>query len=108
MSVPDNAEIIGCLEHGDFLKARRILERAYSNSEQIQKLKNSLDTPIKIGIYFQFQKLGQIPSEFFPVDASEMKEIILSHKDNYRLKIMTHQPGMNLFCMYFKKIRMTI
>ncbi len=101
--LPVESVIVECLENGEFFKADKLIKKSSPKNMEVQRLRQQINTPVKIDVKFQFQKAGHPPSKLYPVESDMLKRIILTHKDNYRLQISNASQSESLYLYVFQK-----
>lgn len=96
-------DILICLEKGDFSQAEKMMEKAELQNTDMQVLRDQMSADISTEIFFQYQKTGQAPSEFYPVSSPDLREIVLTHRDNYRLKLESKSQNQPVYLYVFQK-----
>ncbi len=94
-------DILCLLHQGEFLQVKKCFQSNRTDDAQKGKIVQEMKTFIKIDVTLQYQKEGQKPSPLYPLEAGEMEDLTLTHRDNYRLTITVQDP--NVFLYIFQK-----
>ncbi|QTA80320.1 Uncharacterized protein dnl_26190 [Desulfonema limicola] len=94
--------VTACLENGDFIECPDLMNKISPDSQEAEKLKKIISTPVKPVVKFQFQKAANPPSELYDI-SPELGNITLSHNDNYRFKIFCTSELNELYLYVFQK-----
>jgi len=93
-------EVKALLRKGAFTEAKRLLQDMPASPEK-EKLVTELNTDLGLDVKFQYKMDTKEPSPQYPVDASDLNDLKLSHRDNYRLFIsVSHN---NAFLYVYQK-----
>ncbi|MCP4344986.1 MAG: DUF4384 domain-containing protein [Desulfobacterales bacterium] len=95
-------EIFAKLEQGEFAEARDLLHLMPENPD-VQKFLHEIQTPVKVNIKFQFHKAGGAPSALYPIDSTQIENLSLTHKDNYKLHAVVPETSGNLYLYIFQR-----
>jgi len=97
---PPIEEINKLLGLGEFQKAKE-LAAENPDDHEAKRILGMLDMPVDVQVEMQTQKAGAAPSQLYPVDSPQLKNLELSSNDNYRFKVNTKQDGT--FAYIFQK-----
>ncbi len=97
--------ILICLEKGDFSQAGNMLEKSWLQNAEMQALREQMAENIGTELFFQYQKSGYPPSEFYSASALPVRGIVLTltHRDNYRLKVERKAENPCIYLYVFQK-----
>lgn len=88
------------LAQGEYMKAREGCKSAGADP-QTKRLCTEIDMPLNVEASMQYQKDGKSVSAKHLVDSQDLRGLILTHRDNYRLFVSVSQD--NTFLYVFQK-----
>jgi len=80
--------LMTCLRQGEFTKTVQALQTMPEHPEMVT-LRSVMDTPLGVQVQFQYQRGVESPSPLYPLESADLKGLVLSHRDVYRLSLST-------------------
>ncbi|MCP4356244.1 MAG: DUF4384 domain-containing protein [Proteobacteria bacterium] len=94
--------VLDYLENGHFDMVQKLISKIPPSNSEGQKLRNELNTPLKVGIEYQYLRNSQEPSEPLPINSPELQNIVLTSKDKYRLKVSSSHKNSKVYIYIFQ------
>lgn len=81
-------DLMTCLRQGEFTQAVQALQTMPEHPE-VMTLRSVMDTPLGVQVQFQYQRGVESPSPLYPLESADLKGLVLSPRDVYRLALST-------------------
>jgi hypothetical protein len=87
---PPLEDLVIHLHQGEFTAARKLLQSLPDTPTKVRTL-TTVNVPLRVEVRLQYQKHADAPSPLHSLDAPELADLTLTHRDNYRLFVSVSQ-----------------